>query len=186
MTLLWAIGGSGFAAWPSAVSPALLAPLALLLFYGGLRGGRSMKFAASQFGTYATDKDLEVEGVRVRLEADSPTWFLVARSGGSNRAYDRAVQKNSRRYQKQLQRGLLDNEIAENEIIKPAFIQCCMLDWGGVKDDIGKEIPFSHKACEDLFAEYPDVYDTLREQAGELATYRIREQEETADRLGES
>ena len=184
--MLTAIGGHGFTVLSSAVSPALLVPIAALLFYGGLRGGSSMKFAASQFGNYATDKGLEVEGVRVRLEADSPTWFLVARSGGSNRAYDRAVQKNSRRYQKQLQRGLLDNEVAETEIIKPAFIQCCMLDWGGVTGEDGKEIPFSRQACEELFAEYPDVYDVLREQASELANYRIREQEETADRLGES
>lgn len=185
MTLLWAVAGAGLPGL-SAVSPALLVPFALLLFCGGIRGGSPVKFAASQFGTYATDQSLETDGVRVRLEADSPTWFLVARSGGANRAYDRVVQKNSRRYQKQLQRGLLDNETAENEIIKPAFIECCMLDWGGVTGEDGKEIPFSRKACEDLFAEYPDVYDVLREQAGELATYRIREQEEVAERLGES
>lgn len=186
MTLLWAFGGSDLTGGPSAVLPPLLVPFALLLIYGGVRGGNPMKFAANQFGNYATDKGLEVEGVRVRLEADSPTWFQVARSGGSNRAYDRAVQKNSRRYQKQLQRGLLDNEVAETEIIKPAFIQCCMLDWGGVMEADGKEVPFSRQACEVLFTDFPDVYDALREQAAELANYRIREQEETADRLGES
>lgn len=148
--------------------------------------GDDMKFDKAQFGVYATDHDLEQDGIRVKLDADSDMWFEIRRSGGANHAYDRAVQRNSKQYQRQLARGILANDVAEREIIRPAFIHACMIGWHGIRDESGKEIPYSDEACKTLFTELPDIYDMLREQANELSNFRIREQQETAERLGES
>lgn len=160
--------------------------VALLLMIGGVHWGKLMEFKAELFGDYATDRDLEVNGVRIRLSADSDVWFLIKRAGGANRAYDREVARLSKPFKRELQRGTLDNETAEQKIIMPAFVRSCMLDWGGVKNDDGTEIQFTEYACKELFEKYPDIFNLLRDYSTEMATFRRVEMEETADRLGES
>ena len=183
---VWAVAGPTYLGL-SAVSPALLVLLALLLMIGGiLFGGNSMNFGDKQFGDYATDKALEIQGVRVELGGDSDVWFRIKRSGGANKDYDREVARLSKPLQKELRRGNLDNETAEQKIILPAYINTCMITWGGIKDDDGNEIPFSRQACRELFDEFPDIFAMLRDYSSELSTFRRAEMGETADRLGES
>ena len=143
-----------------------------------------MGISAAGLGDFATDKDLEIEGVWVKISDE--VMIKIRRAGGSNKAYDREVSRLSRPFKQQLQRGTLDNEEAALKIIRPAFIRTVVLDWEGIKDEHGKDLPFSPQACTELFDTYPDVYNVLKDTSDEMSTFRRREMEDTAERLGES
>ncbi len=142
-----------------------------------------MRFNAEQFGLLATDRELEELGVRIRLDSRSDVWFDVRRPGGANHAYDRAISKARFKFRKELNLGTLDNDVARIQILLPAFVQACVVDWGGVRDDDGDEIPFSVEACTELFTEFPDVFDAVYDTAQELSTYRRGQQEEVIQAL---
>lgn len=123
--------------------------------------------------TFGTDKDLE-NGSGVTLEYPDFT-ITIHRAGGSNKKYNQLLENKMKPHQKAFKAGRLDNEIGER-ILLEAFAEGVVVGWSGVKDDQGKNLPFTVERCIKEFQENPDFYADVKEQALDMQTFR-QEQE---------
>jgi len=80
----------------------------------------------------------------------------------------------------------MSNSELRDQVLLPTYLDAVVVGWEGVRDEEGREVPFSREAAEEFLRAFPNVFDTLIEIAGEMSTFRQREMEEAADGLGES
>lgn len=97
--------------------------------------------------------------------------FRVARSGGSNMAYNKALEHITKPFKRALQNGQVSNERAKL-MDREAFLDTCLLGWENVTNADGQLIEFSKANAVALFDELPDLYDDIREQANNASLYR--------------
>lgn len=70
-----------------------------------------------------------------------------------------------------IQRGALSEEKSK-EILTKIFVDSCILDWKGVKDENDKEIEFSKEKCVELLLSLPDLKYTLEEECSKTSNYK--------------
>lgn len=129
---------------------------------------------------YGTDTKMEKEGIwyeagNLKPEGDEkvgkPIRFLIARAGGANQAFGKALEHLTKPYKRQIQTNNLSNEIAE-ELYRDAFVATVLKDWQNVKDRTGKELNFNTDNARMVLKDLPDLYAALKEVAGTAALYR--------------
>jgi hypothetical protein len=132
---------------------------------------------------FGTDSNLEVTGVPVKL---GKTTFTLARAGGSNTAFTRAMAKKTMPYRRLLQGLETDpNKISDKllrlmrKIEMEVYAETCVKGW--THDDLGKNkcygkakevLQFSPDNVLKLFNQMPPVFDALSERAKDLTTFR--------------
>lgn len=139
--------------------------------------------------TYKTDEDKSVNGVQIKLSANedgSIPFFVIARTGRSNKRYTKALERIMRPYQAQVRTKTLGDDLA-GELLMQAFIEGSLLTWGNilasdVTADASKEgfTEFSIDAAKQLFTNLPDLYDDLTIQANDVSLFRATVAEESA------
>lgn len=132
---------------------------------------------------FKTDENAEQNGVRIEI---GDSWFMVARTGGSNRKFKVAFERISRPFRRQLDLGLLRDEQQET-LVMEAFAEAGLLGWGGVKlSDLGEpfegedaEVPYSKDNAVRLFRNLPQLFDLLLKDSQNHEIFRadIREAE---------
>lgn len=128
------------------------------------------------YDNYQTDKGAESTGVWID---DSGASFKLARMGGANTKFQRAMTAAMKPYMREIQLGVIDDAALE-PILRKVFIDTILVDWKGVTgpsnpetpDVEGDPIPFSADAAVQLFADLPDLYSRLRTEAQSYANFR--------------
>lgn len=139
--------------------------------------------------TFGTDKSKETEGVKVEYapnkDGSVPT-FIIARMGGANKRYAKALDVAVRPYRAMLQANRLDAEIADS-VFKDVFINTCLLGWENVlaADMTGNEADegfaqFTPAGAKQLFTNLPDLYQDLQAKAQAGSTFNEELAEESA------
>jgi len=128
----------------------------------------------SIYGLFGTDKEMERSGIW--LDYGKFGSFLIARAGGSNDRFQKAMERLSRPHRKQIANETLDDDIA-NDLLLKAFAEAVVLSWKGIKDKDGREMPFTRDNVIKLFKDLPDLFVDVREQAQKSANYRSEEVE---------
>jgi len=127
----------------------------------------------SLYDLYETDLVKEVEGFWHKVT--KAISIKMARAGGANLAFTKAMEEKTREHRKRggaLEGDKVDVELV-TEILKEAFVETIILDWKGVKDKSGKKVAFSVAAAKTLVADLPDLYSELRDAAGLASNYRF-------------
>lgn len=117
---------------------------------------------------FATDSNVETNGVVLNYGDFKIT---VARAGGANKAYLKALENRSKQYRRQIQNGTLSNEQA-NQIIRDVYTDTVIKNWEGVRDRDGNLMPFNRENVIKLIAELPDLFSDIQAQANEVALFR--------------
>lgn len=115
------------------------------------------------YGKFGTDHSLENSGVWYivhELDDGKEVKFLLARMGGSNKRYDAAVEKVSRKDRRDGISGSISAKKAR-VINRRAFVEGCLLNWENVEDKEGNPIDFNKANALVLFNDLPDLYDEL-------------------------
>jgi len=100
-----------------------------------------------KFSEFVTDKKLEEEGVWIEYAQGFS--MLVARLGNSKcQSYLRKLRKP---YTRQIQKGTLSDEVAQ-DLLKKAISKYVLLDWKGLIEDNGKSIPYSEEKALELLS----------------------------------
>ncbi len=135
------------------------------------------------YDNYATDKSAESTGVWIE---DSGAAFKLARMGGANIKFQRAMTAAMKPYMREIQLGVIDDAILE-PVLRKVFIDTILLDWRWteVADDSTEtvheheitgadDLPVAFNAdnAVKLFADLPDLYARLRTEAQSYANYR--------------
>lgn len=141
------------------------------------------------YDTYRTDKSAEASGVWYE---DSGVEFLLARMGGANTKFQKAMTTALKPYMREIQLGMVDETTVE-EASRKVFLDHILLDWRWTEkveaagdapaatvvhaheipgeDDL--PVKFSRAAADKLFDDLPDLYTRLREQSQSYANYRV-------------
>ena len=132
---------------------------------------------SSLYKQFSTNKTLERAGIAVAYPDDdapentpTPT-FHIARSGGSNVAFQKALDRETR----PLRRAIAtDNVSVEtmNRVHRKVFIEACLLGWDDVVGKDGKPLSFSKANAEILFTDLPELYDDLLRQSSTVSLFR--------------
>lgn len=133
---------------------------------------------SNPYDIFGTNKDLEAgKGVTIDYPGFSIT---IHRAGGSNKKYATALAAKIKPHRQRFDRGLLDDETS-NKILLEAFVEGVVVGWSGNIGPGGKKAEFSHENCVKLFTDLPDLYEDVRTQANDAATFR-EEQEEIEEK----
>lgn len=135
------------------------------------------------YDNYATDKTAESIGVWIE---DSGAAFKLARMGGANVKFQRAMAAAMKPYMREIQLGVIDDAILE-PVFRKVFIDTILLDWRWSEDNGDgtftvheHEVPgpddlpmqFNSDNAVKLFSDLPDLYSRLRTEAQSYANYR--------------
>lgn len=126
---------------------------------------------------FATDEKTETEGF-VHFVTDEIS-FTLARAGGSNTRFVKAMEQKTRPYRRQIQDDTMDTALA-NKLLIEAFAEAVVLGWKGITTPDGQEVKFTPENAVTLFNQLPDLFNELRESAGNQANYRLGEVKDDA------
>lgn len=142
----------------------------------------------SLYKLFKTDENLETDGIWLEYgqnEKGEPIRIKIARAGGHNSAFSKALEKATRPYRKAIQTGMLDNKTAD-KLYKDVFADTVVLDWINVEGPDGKPMEFKRENVLKLFKDLPDLFADLREQANHVALFRDEVRESDLGNSGKS
>jgi hypothetical protein len=115
---------------------------------------------------FGTDRKAEEVGVWIDLGRGARV--KIARD--TSPAYRKKLQDVIRPYRGAITAGAMDDRAA-HELFAKAAAGTILLDWAGIEAD-GQALPFSVAAAEQLMAEVPDFYKTIKTFSEDAALYR--------------
>jgi hypothetical protein len=136
---------------------------------------------------FQTDKALETNGIKVDYGA---FYLRLARAGGANKAYARAMDRLTKPYRRQIQTETIDPEVA-NRLFIEAYAESVVVGWG-MKGEDGQDIEgsfpldkdtilsFSRENVVRAFEALPDLFTDAKEQASKWTLYRAEVLEKDA------
>lgn len=151
----------------------------------------------SIYKLFKTSKKLEKDGVVIDYgpnedippakpgEPHPSMSFRLARAGGANQNFAKALEQATKPYKKMIQTGNLSNDIA-NKLYRDAFIAHVLLGWENVTNEAKELVAFGKDAAERLFTDLPDLFNDLKEQSQNIALYREEVLEEDLGNSGGS
>jgi hypothetical protein len=130
----------------------------------------------SLYSQFSTNKEREVAGITVEYHDETdvnaaPASFRVARSGGSNMAYQKAMDRETRPIRRAIANDAISVERLSG-IARKVWIETCLLGWENIKGKDGNLLPFSIENATRLFTDLPDLYDDLTRQSGNAGLFR--------------
>lgn len=129
----------------------------------------------SVWDIYETDLSKETEGFWHKV--NKKISIKLARAGGANMAFTKAMEEKTREHRKR--GGAFEGDKVDVELgidlMKQSFAETIILDWKGLTNKAGKTVAFSAKAAYEMMVALPDLFNELRDVAGEAANYRIED-----------
>ncbi len=142
------------------------------------------KFDTRGLASYIPDRELEsVEGVWLRFPGGRA--FRCLRAGGSNKKFIRMFQAKIKPYRRQVDSGTLDTEVSD-EIMRDVYVHTVVLDWEGIKDGDGNDVPFDRETAKDFFKVVPELFNEVVAQCADMSNFAQDEIEEAKEILGEA
>jgi hypothetical protein len=128
-----------------------------------------------KISAFKTDRQRENEGVWVAIGDGARV--KVARF--NNERYKQTFLEVSKPYKVQVRTGTLQEEVAQG-ILRDCFARAILLDWEGLQDDEGNDIPYSEEAAKELLA-IPDFMSMIEDFANSRELYRREAQEQAGN-----
>lgn len=121
------------------------------------------------YDKFGTDKGLEQTGVV--LDYGDGMEVRIARAGGANIKFEKAVQAKMRKFGLQAKHDLLDAD-QMREVMREVLAETVVLGWTGFTDREGNDLPFSREACIQVFKDLPDLFEDVLEQSRKAALFK--------------
>lgn len=117
---------------------------------------------------FGTDADKETAGIVVQY---GEIRVRLARAGGANDRFAVAVEEVTRPYRRMIDAGMLTRD-QDKALTREIFARAVVLEWSGVSDAAGVEIPFSPDTAAKVFEDYPEFFNMIVAEAARVANYR--------------
>lgn len=127
-----------------------------------------MSETMNAYSLFESDADAETSGVWVPI-ADMK--FKLARAGGLNDNFAKAVTKTFKPYQAAVASDTMPKELAL-ELVINVFVDTVLLGWENVKGRDGAAIEYSKASAKKLLTELPNLFLKLQEEATKLSNFR--------------
>lgn len=113
----------------------------------------------------------------------------IARAGGSNERYAKALSKKLRPYRRQMQNDTMDNDVA-NKILAEVYADTVIVGWSSkqfgenaIPDAQNGELKYTRENVIQLLLDLPDLFRDIQEQATKFSNFRVEEIEEAEKNL---
>lgn len=123
----------------------------------------------SPYKLFGTDANLE-SGKGVTLEYPGFS-ITIHRAGGANKKFSRILAEKMKPHRQRFERGLLDDETS-HKILVETYAEAVVVGWKDVVGKDGKKLPFNVENAVKLFLDLPDLFDDVKNQAGNTAHFR--------------
>lgn len=130
----------------------------------------------SIYSLFETDKKLEQDGAWVDV---GPSSFLLARAGGSNTRFQKAMSAALRPHQRRIALGTMDAEEA-NKLAAGPFVDTVLLGWKNVVLKDGSELAFTKENARKLLSDIPELFAVLMEESQRLSNFAPEDLEAAA------
>jgi hypothetical protein len=140
------------------------------------------------YSQFKTNANLEIDGIWIEYginDKGKPIRIKIARAGGNNKAFTKAMERVTRPYRRAIQSGTLSNEVAE-KLYREAFAETVVLGWENVEGPNGVALMFTKDNAVQLFNDLPDLFVDLRDQASQAALFREEVMEADLGNFGQS
>lgn len=134
------------------------------------------KKLTSPYAKFGTDDKAELQGIVLDFGDFA---IRVARAGGSNKKYAKALLKHMRPYRKAIQAGSMDLKL-QREILAKVYAESVVLDWVNVVDEEGNEMAFNYDNVVKLLTDLPELFNQIVEDAENYRLFKEVEAEEIA------
>ena len=142
------------------------------------------------YDSFRTDKEAEQKGIILDY---GDFRITVARAGGSNKNYQKTLERLTRPVRRLIQTDNLDNE-KSRDILKQAYATTIVIDWEtkngtgewvkGIEPKTGKKLlPVNKDNIKATFDDLPDLFDDVMEQAGKSTLFKVSLREEASKNL---
>jgi len=128
----------------------------------------------SPYAHFSTDTSLEKKGITLDFGDFA---IRVARAGGANKKYAKALHTKMKPHRKAFQAGTLDPKVGNN-IMAEVYAETIVLGWAGVVDAEGAEMEFNKENCVKLFTDLPELFNQV---IADAENYRLFKEEEEED-----
>lgn len=138
----------------------------------------------SMYQQFQTDKNRERDGIVVDYGTFRVT---VARAGGANKAFAKALDVATRPYQRVIAAEVMDNDKGR-EILIEVYAETIIKNWEikgedgkwskGIDGPDGKKIPYKTENVIKVLKDLPDLFLDIKSQAESLTLYRESLREE--------
>jgi hypothetical protein len=138
------------------------------------------------YKNFQNDPDAERNGI---IQDYGDFRVTLARSGGANKSWEKTLERRTKKYERALATGTMDDDVAE-QIMMETFADTVVLDWEvkdedgnwqrGIEGPDGEVLPFNKENLLLTFKNLPDLYNDLRIQASNSSLYRLKLREEAA------
>jgi len=127
---------------------------------------------------FKTDPEAEKRGVILDY---GDYWVRVARAGGANTAFIKALEAALKPVRRAIELGTL-NERKAQEIGYTTFAEHIVLDWGGdgMTDEEGNVLPYSKENVVKQFTALPDFFLEIKKYAEDRTNFQRKAREEEA------
>lgn len=130
----------------------------------------------SPYAMFGTSKDIETKGITLDF---GDFIFHIARAGGSNKKYTKAMERIFKKHRKALQTGTLPPEV-QNKLMIEVFAESVVLGWTGVVDAEGNEMPFNKENVVKLFTDLPELFQQVLDDAQNFQLFKEEENNDIA------
>lgn len=139
---------------------------------------------ASPYALFKTDPVKEQQGVVINYGDEA--WFRIARAGGANKAYLKAMADRLKPFRRQIQTETMDEKVGE-QLVMEVFVDTVLLGWGSkvpdpeheggtidapyIEDPDGKRLDFDRDNAIKVLTDLPELYRELRAESERLGTF---------------
>ena len=123
----------------------------------------------SIYSKFKTDKKAEQEGII--LDYGDGITIKIARAGGSNLKFEKAVQAKMRKYGLQAKHDLLEPEQMRT-IFREVLAETVVLGWTGFDDGEGNVLTCTQENVLKVFTDLPDLFDDVLEQSRKSSLFK--------------
>lgn len=130
----------------------------------------------SVLAAFTTDKASETKGKWIEV---GPAKFLLARAGGSNAKFQKAVEVAMRPYQRLIQMDQFSEAEASKAMVKP-FVDHVLLGWENVRPVMqdedqewiaGEPFPYTKEKAVEILTNLPDLFRHLLGESTKLGNF---------------
>ena len=134
------------------------------------------------YDTFETDKSAERDGIVLDYGFNSkkqPLQIRIARAGGSNVRFSKALELKTRPYKRAIANDSLDPQVAEKLMIE-VYADTVVLGWTGVEDREGNALEFNRENVVKVLTDLPDLFADIQQQSQKAALFRAKLREDDA------
>ena len=121
------------------------------------------------YDKFGTNKKAEQEGII--LDYGDGMTIRIARAGGSNLKFEKAVQVKMRKVGLQAKHDLLEPE-QQREIFREVLAETVVLGWTGFTDREGTTLSLTKENVIQVFKDLPDLFDDVLEQSRKSSLFK--------------